>query len=159
MSWQLRVDVFDGSDSDHEESVKEMELLPTKQKTQSKEPAKTRKQVVLNKGEKRNIAMHIMTLKCREVTLKCFANSAKQPSLVSDSLKLFCESLTTGTLLFLTKHLEEAFVRIYNECSTLKEHHLQFQLKWHSYCGYFLVTKNRELSDVGLHPSDHWRGQ
>ena len=58
MSWQLRVDVFDGSDSDHEESVKEMELLPTKQKTQSKEPAKTRKQVVLNKGEKRNIYAH-----------------------------------------------------------------------------------------------------
>ena len=38
--------------------------------------------------------------------------------------------------------------------NSLKEHYLQFQLKWHTHCSYFLVKMNRELSDIGLHPSD-----
>ena len=94
-------------------------------------------------------------MKCEEITLKCLANSSRQLVLVSNTdLKSFCESLTVVELLFFTKHLQETFVRIYIDCSTLKEHHLQFQLKWHSHCSYFLVSKNSELSDVGLHPSD-----
>ena len=107
MSW--RVDCFDGSDS--EESVEEMEPPTTKRKKtrgmdkdgkQNKEPTKTRRRVVLNKAEKKSVATHILALKSDEVTLKCLANSAKQLAPISDSVKLFCESLNTAALLFLT---------------------------------------------------------
>ena len=36
----------------------------------------------------------------------------------------------------------------------MKERYLQFQLKWHNYCSYFLASTNRELTDLGLHPAD-----
>ena len=78
----------------------------------------------------------------------------RQVSAVSNSLKGFCESIAPATILFFTLHLKEAFIRLYEECSTLKERYLQFQLQWHAYCSYFLVTKNCELSEIGLHPSD-----
>ena len=110
------------------------------EKSGKKETEKSRR-VVLNKAEKSNIMASISAVKCEELTVKCLAGTARQLSgLVSDSLKLLCESLTTS-LIFLTKHLQESFVRIYKECSTLKERYLQFQLQWHSYCSYFLVSK------------------
>ena len=110
---------------------------------------------MLNKAEKSKVTDCILAVKCEELSVKCLAGAAKQLELVSNSLKLFSESLTASSLLFLTRHLQESFVRIYNECSTLKERYLQFQLRWHSYCSYFLVTKNKELSDIGLHPQIH----
>ena len=36
----------------------------------------------------------------------------------------------------------------------MKEKYLQFQIKWHRHCSYFLVEKNIELSLIGLHPAD-----
>ena len=36
----------------------------------------------------------------------------------------------------------------------MKEKYLQFQIKWHRHCSYFLVEKNAELSLIGLHPAD-----
>ena len=74
--------------------------------------------------------------------------------MVSELLKAFCDSVTPVSLSFFTEHLKETFLRLYEECSTLKERYLQFQLKWHSHCSYFLVLKNSELTDIGLHPSD-----
>jgi len=171
MSWQVDVyDDDSGSDS-QEESFEDMIKLspPPKRKTrkaknsgkkcQNKETANStakgsqnseksdkketakRRRVVLNKAEKSNIMASISAVKTEELTVKCLAGTARQLELVSDSLKLFCESLTTSSLIFLTKHLQESFVRIYKECSTLKERYLQFQLQWHSYCSYFLITK------------------
>jgi len=45
---------------------------------------------------------------------------------------------------------------------TKKRHHLLRKSEenifatamWHGYCSYFLVSKNCELTEVGLHPSD-----
>ena len=31
---------------------------------------------------------------------------------------------------------------------------MQFQLKWHTHCSYFLVSNNKELTDISLHLSD-----
>jgi len=73
----------------------------------------------------------------------------------NSNLSEFCGILTATELSFFTKHLQETFIRLYNDCSSLKECYLQFQLKWHTHCSYFLVKTNRELSDIGLHPSDH----
>ena len=36
----------------------------------------------------------------------------------------------------------------------MKEKYLQFQIKWHRHCSYFLVEKNAELSLIGLHPAE-----
>ena len=95
-----------------------------------------------------------MALKGEEVTVKCLGNTVKQLAVVNDSLKQFSESLIPSQLVFLVKHLQESCMRTYSECSSLKERYLQFQLKLHEYCSYFLAMKNSELSDIGLHPSD-----
>ena len=34
------------------------------------------------------------------------------------------------------------------------DQYLYFQLKWHNHCGLFLLEHNRELTTIGLHPSD-----
>ena len=113
---------------------------------------------MLNKTEKSKVTARILAVKCEELAVNCLAGTARKLKLVSDSLKLLYESLAASFLLFMTKHLLESFVRIY-KCSTIiKERYLQFQLWWHSYCSYSLVSKNMELSDIGLHPSDPLTG-
>jgi len=142
MSWQAawQTDVFEqeGYQYEEEDVGQPLSKPPKKKKTWNRdkensekaaeEPAKTRRRALLNKAEKKKITMHLLVLKCEEITLKCLANSARQLALVSDNLKSFCELLTVVGLLFLTKHLQETFVRIY-DCSMLKERYLQFQLK------------------------------
>ena len=44
-------------------------------------------------------------------------------------------------------------MRLYQECATVADKYLKFQLKWHQHCNY-LVDCNRELSLIGLHPND-----
>ena len=43
---------------------------------------------------------------------------------------------------------------LYENCATISDHYLQFQLKWHHRCSYFLVDCNHDLTLIGLHPSD-----
>ena len=47
-------------------------------------------------------------------------------------------------------------VTLYEECATISDRylHLQFQLKWHVHCSYFLVDCNQDLTLILLHPSD-----
>ena len=122
---------------------------------QGGEKQKTHLHHVLNKSEKKHVANHVTTINVEEIMLKSLSDAAKrQLSTINDSLKNFCDSITPATLVFFTQHLKESFVSLYNECSTLKERYFQFQLKWHNYCSYFLVSNNRELTDLGLHPAD-----
>lgn len=164
MSWLADAFKDAGSDDKDEEEVEQMEEMEQsrlkRQKTskvrtkQSSAKKKTRQWHVLNKEEKLRITGHTAALKEKEITVRNLSNAAKQLAPVSDSLKQFTESLSPSQLLFLARHLKVSFVRIYNDCSTLKECYLQFQLKWHEYCSHFLVTKNSELSAIGLHPAN-----
>ena len=100
--------------------------------------------------------IHINGLNEQQVTLVCLSHALQQLSVINNSTLIeFCGIVTATELSFFTKHLQKTFIRLYNDCSSLKERYLQFQLKWHMHCSYFLVKTNRELSDIGLHPSDH----
>ena len=67
---------------------------------------------------------------------------------------MFCEALPVNSVEFLSEHLKGRFVTLYEECATISDRYLKFQLKWHHYCSYFLVDCNCNLSLIGLHPSD-----
>ena len=161
MSWEC--DAFDVREEEFLEDCSdfvEADLPPPKKgttkgsKKQGKAEIKTRSRHVLNKSEKKHAAAHITATNAKEITLKSLSGTAQQLSTLNDTLKNFCDSITPATLLFFTRHLKISFVRLYNECSTLKERYLQFQLKWHNYCSYFLVSNNRDLTYLGLHPAD-----
>ena len=79
---------------------------------------------MLNKIEKSKVTACILAVKCEELTANCLAGTTRKLELVSDSLKLLCESLTVSSLLFMTKHLQESLVRIHNECSTQKDRYV-----------------------------------
>ena len=90
-----------------------------------------------------------------EVVTTVSLNVQKLLPSYNSELKQFCTSVIPNQLKFLSEHLQKAFIRLYEECSTLKERYLQFQIRWHRYCSsYLLVDKNCQLSQVGLHPSD-----
>ena len=165
-SWQA--DVFNDEIMEQDEECEdydEIEPPPAKRKSkkttsercktkQEGERKTTRRRHVLNKTEKKNVLARISSTSNEEITLKSLSSTTKEVSVVSELLKAFCDSVTPVALSFFTEHLKETFLRLYEECSTLKERYLQFQLKWHSHCSYFLVLKNSELTDIGLHPSD-----
>ncbi|XP_065893888.1 uncharacterized protein [Dysidea avara] len=112
-----------------------------------------RKQKALNKKEKLRITDHLGSLKPEVVTTVSLNNMQKLLPSYNSELKQFCTSVIPNQLKFLSEHLQKVFIRLYEECSTLKERYLQFQIRWHRYCSYLLV-KNCQLSPVGLHPTD-----
>ena len=72
-------------------------------------------------------------------------------------LKDFCNSMPVSDIEFFTEHLKRRFLILYEEYaarSAASDRCLQFQLKWHHHCSYFLVYYNRDLSVIGLHSSD-----
>ena len=136
MSW--RSDAFDGAfdvEQDQDlEDFKETESPPVQKKMKKnasercrQAEEKPRERHVLNKAEKKHMVTHIATIK-DEIMISSLSDAAQQLSIINDSLKNFCDSIMPATLFF-TRHLKKSFIRIYNECSTLKERYLQFQLK------------------------------
>ena len=148
-----KTDIFE--DVSNDEAIEDTEPPASKRKKKNQaQERKSRRRHLLNKSEKNNMTTHILSLNIDSITLSSLLTVSKQLEHVNDLSKQFCDSLVPSKLLFLTKDLQECFVRIYGEVSTAKERYLQFQLKWHNYCSYFLVSENRELSELGLHPAD-----
>ena len=115
---------------------------------------KTLRRKALTKSVKKQITNHITELNPTNVSLVSLSEAKRVlPRHESDLLK-FCENLSPNTADFYVKHLQEMFEALYNECSTIKDRYLQFQLKWHKHCSLFLVERNLELSLMGLHPDD-----
>ena len=113
-------------------TIEETEPPAAKRKKETKAGQKPKSHHchVLNKSEKNIVKTHISSLSKDSVMLSCLLNVSKQLEHVNNSSKQFCDSQATPDLLFLTKDLQETFVRIYGEVSTVKEHYLQFQLTW-----------------------------
>ena len=114
----------------------------------------TYKRKSLNKSEKDSIKSSICNLRPQVVTTIALANVHKQLPVNLSDLKAFCDSVNSVSVSFLTDHLQQMFVTLYEDCSKCKERFMQLQIKWHQHCSYFLVDKNMELSLIGLHPSD-----
>ena len=64
-------------------------------------------------------------------------------------LKSSYERILPSYVVFFVKHLQEMFVKLYNECSLMKDWYLYFQLNWHNNCS----DRNQDFTSLGLHPS------
>ena len=115
-----------------------------KQKAKATSDAKPAgcKRKALNKKEKLNVTKCLVVLKPEVTTTVSLINVAKQLPTYNPRLKQSCTPVIPSTLNFLSNHLKKTFLMLYEECSTLKENHLQFQTKWQRHCGYLLVDKN-----------------
>ena len=119
------------------------------------EGSKVRQRKTLNKVEKLNVMDRMKTFSSDTLSVVAMAEVAHQlPFNASDEFKQFCASLPVCSVRFLADGLKKEFVRLYEECATVADKYLKFQLKWHQLCSYYLVDSNRELSLIGLHPDD-----
>ena len=116
--------------------------------------AKFRQRKVLNKAEKTNVICQIKIFHNVTLFMLAMMGVHNQLPLSSKDLKVFCDSLAINAVDFFTEHLKGRFVTLYEECATISDRYLTFQLKWHHHCSYFLVDCNRDLTLIGLHPSD-----
>ena len=107
--------------------------------------------------EKINVVHHLSSLDNTTLSMLAMVGVANQFPIPCDDLQDFCDSLSVSDIEFFTEHLKKRFVILYEENATrsaASDRYFQFQLKWHHYCSYFLVNYNRDLSAIGLHPSD-----
>ena len=114
----------------------------------------SRKCKALNKSEKLQIKKSLSDLRPEVTIVISLVNVHKQLPSSNPTVKVFCNSIVPNSITFLAEHLYQVFVKLYDECLTMKEKFLQFQIKWHRYCSYFLVEKNAKLSLIGLHPAE-----
>ena len=114
----------------------------------------SRKRKALNKNEKQQIKKSLSDLRPEVTTVISLVNVRKQLPSSNQNVEIFCNFIVPNSIMFLAEHWHQIFVKLYGDCSTMKEKYLQFQIKWHRHCSYFLVEKNAELSLIGLHPAD-----
>ena len=93
------------------------------------------KRKALNNDEKQQIKKSLSDLWLQVTTAISLANVCKQ--LPNSNLNLN----VSGTIVFLAEHMYQMFVKLYDECLTMKEQYLHFQIKWHRYCSFFLWTR------------------
>ena len=103
------------------------------------------KRKALNKSEKLQIKRSLSDLRPDITTAISLVNVRKQLPSSNPTIEVFCNSIVPNSIKFLAEHLHQVFVKLYDECSTMKEKYLLFQIKWHRHCSYFLVEKNAEL--------------
>ena len=113
-----------------------------------------RRRKVLTKAVKKEITKHIRELNPTNISLLSLSEAKYGVPRHESDLLMFCENVAPSTTDFFVKHLQEMFEVLYDECSTIKDRYLQFQLKWHKHCSLFLVEKNLQLSLLDLHPED-----
>ena len=109
---------------------------------------------VLTKAAKKQITKYIRELNPTNISLLSLSEAKCGVPRHETDLLMFCENVAPSTTDFFVKHLQEMFEVLYDECSTIKDRYLQFQLKWHKHCSLFLVEKNLQLSLLDLHPED-----
>ena len=105
----------------------------------------SRKRKALNKSEKLQIKRSLSDLRPDITTAISLVNVRKQLPSSNPTVEVLCNSIVPNSIKFLAEHLHQVFVKLYDECSTMKEKYLQFQIKWHRHWSYFLVEKNAEL--------------
>ena len=120
----------------------------------SGEKNKVRQRKALNKSAKANVIHQVKIFNNATLSALAIMGVCSQLPLSNEHLKVFCEGLPVNDVEFFTEHLKGRFVTLYEECATISDRYLKFQLKWHHHCSYFLVDCNRDLSLIGLHPSD-----
>ena len=113
-----------------------------------------RERKALLKGEKKKMVQIVKDLDAAELSLRSVTDIRTKQMMNGKDIGSFCSSVDPKGLNFLAQHLQEGFVKLYNDCSSEKEHYLQFQIKWHKHCSYLLVEKNYQLTQLGLHPDD-----
>ena len=106
----------------------------------------SRKHKALNKNEKQQIKKSLSDLRPEVTTAISLVNVCKKLSSSNQNVEFFYNSIVPNSIIFLAEHLHQTFVKLYGDCSTMKEKYLQFQIKWHRHWSYFLVEKNAELS-------------
>ena len=119
------------------------------------EGSKVCQRKTLNKLEELNVMDQVKTFSSETLSIVAIAEVEHWlPLNASDNFKQLCASLPVCSVRFLADGLKKEFVRLYEECATVADKYLKFQLKWHQHCSYYLVDYNRELSLIGLHPDD-----
>ena len=141
------------SDSDSTELPRPKRKRSTRVASQDTTKRKQERKVLL-KGEKKKMAQSVKDLDAAELSLQLMTDIHTKQMMNGKDIGSFCSSVDLKGLSFLAQHLQESFVRLYNDCSSEKEHYLQFQIKWHRHCSYLLVEKNYQLTQLGLHPDD-----
>ena len=81
----------------------------------------TYKRKSLNKSKKDSIKSSICNLRPQVVTTIALANVRKQLPVNLSDLKAFCDSVNSVSVSFLTDHLQQMFVTLYEDCSKCKE--------------------------------------
>ena len=109
---------------------------------------------MLGKTEKHRIMQYVGSLNPTGVAVIAIAAVVRSLPDCEAHLKEVCSNIVPSSTAFYVKHLQEMYQTFYNECSTIKDRYLNFQLKWHNHCGLFLLNCNQELTTMGLHPSD-----
>ena len=87
----------------------------------------TRKQQLLKKAEREKMMLNITGSNPKEIASLSLAEVKKQVPLCNEQLQVFCSAASSSDdFCFFVKYLQETFVSLYKECSTLKEKYLQF---------------------------------
>ena len=112
------------------------------------------KQRMLTKTERDTIILKLKGLDPQEIASASLAATRKQLPMLNTGLQELCSAVNSCELCFFIEHLQDTFMALYKECSTVKERYLHFQIKRLQHCSYYLVTNNSTLSDLGLLPQD-----
>ena len=83
----------------------------------------------LNKSEKMNVIRQVKVLHNATLSMLAMMGVCSQLPLSSKDLKVFCECLSVNAVEFFTEHLKGKFVTLYEECATISDRYLKFQLK------------------------------
>ena len=122
--------------------------------TNGKTKSKKRRRKMLAKTEKKRIVNHVKSLNSMAAAVLSLTEAVSAMPNRDTNLISSCRRILPSQVAFFAKHLQEMFVELYNECSTIKDRYLHFQLKWHNHCSIFLVDRNQDLTMLGLHSSD-----
>jgi len=83
-----------------------------------------RKRKALNKSEKDSIKTSISNMRPEVTATIALANVRKQLPANSSDLETFYDSVNSVSVSFLTDHLQQMFVTLYEECCKSKERHM-----------------------------------
>ena len=83
----------------------------------------SRKRKALNKSEKQQIKKSFSDLRPEVTTVISLVIVRKQLPSSNQNVEVFCNS---NFIMFLAEHLHQIFVKLYDDCSTMKEKYLQF---------------------------------
>ena len=90
----------------------------------------------------------------QEIASASLADTRNQVPMLNAQLQELSWAMTSRELCFFIEHLQDTFVALYKECSSIKEKYWHFQVKWLQNCSCFLVTNNSALPNLALLPQN-----